>query len=165
MEKTILRLSKEVSIIVLSSLIILFTFLSTYIPVSGVISFIFMFVKSIVFLLIPLFVYILENNCVKFKRVAGIYSSYFVINLLLTIVDSISIVNEIIPVLWKNLIELANLLILLSALFIIIEQMLEYNDIKSKIYSNTIMYVVYIVGEFISRPILMFINKKIQKEK
>ena len=164
MEKTILRLNKEVSIIILSGVVMLFSFLSSCSPINSFVSFLFVFVKTFIFLIIPLLFYLFEKVNMEFKKVAGIYTSYFIVNLFITIITSVSIVNGVIPTLWKTLFDLVNLVILLSSLFILIEQILEYSDIKSKIYSTTIMNIVYLVGNFISYPFLMFINRQINKK-
>ena len=62
------------------------------------------------------------------------------------------------------LFDFVNLVILLSSLFILIEQTLQYAQIKNKVYSNTVMKTVYLVANFVSYPFLMFINKKINKD-
>lgn len=164
MEKTVLRLSKEISIMIISGIAMLFSLLSSYSPIISFISFLLVFVRSFIFLIVPLLFYILEKDNREFKKVAGIYTSYFIINLFITIIVSVSIVNGLIPTLWKSLFDLVNLVILLSALFIFIEQVLEYSNIKSKTYSLTIMNIVYLVGNFLSYPFLMFINKQINKK-
>ena len=79
---------------------------------------------------------------------------------MVTVVTSISIVNGIVPVVWQFLFSLVNLVILLTSLFILIENVLEYAQIKNKVYTNTIMKIVYIVANFVSYPFLLFINKK-----
>lgn len=163
MEKTFLKLSKEVSIIILSSIILLFAFLSAYSPITGFISFLLVFLKSFIFVIIPLIFYILEKECVELKKVAGIYTSYFTINLFITIVTSVSFVNGGVSPLFKTLFDFINLVILLSSLFILIEQIFSYSEIESKVYSNSIMKIVYLVGNFISYPFLVFINKQINK--
>ena len=160
MNKTVLRLDKEISIIVLSAATILFTFISSYSPIGSLISFLFVAIKSIVFVVIPLMFYVVEKNNEEFKKIAGIYTSYFIINLIVTLITSVSIVNGITPKIWEFLFNLVNLIILLSGLFILIEQVLEYAQIKNKVYSNTIMKIVYMVANFVSYPFLMFINKK-----
>ena len=161
MNKTILRLDEWVSIVVLSGIAMLFTFISGYSPINSVISFLFVVVKCVIFVLIPSVMYLLEKNNMNFKRIAGIYASYFIINLLVTVLASVSVVNGIISNVWKFLFDLINLLILLSSALILIEQVLEYAQIKNKVYSNTIMRIVYLVANFVSYPLLMFINKKI----
>ena len=165
MEKTVLKLNKEISIVILSGVCMLFSFFSIYMPITSFVSFLLVAVKCVVFVFIPLIFYIFEHNCLKFKKVAGIYSSYFIINLFVTLISSVSIVNGVIPLVWQTLFDVVNLMILLSCLFILIENVLEYGGIKSVIYSNTIMKVVYLVGNCISYPFLAYINKKFNKDK
>lgn len=163
MNKTVFRLEKEISIIILSAITMLFTFISSYSPISGLVSFLFVFVKTFIFVLIPLIIYIIEKNELEFKRIAGIYTSYFIVNLLVTILASVSTINGVVPGLWKLLFDFINLVILLTSLFILVEQVLEYGQIKNKVYSNTIMKIVYTVGNFVSYPFLLYINKKSNK--
>lgn len=165
MDKTILRLNKEISIIILSGIAILFAFLSDYSPIYNLISFMLVFIKSIVFVVVPLIIYVLEKNSIELKKVAGIYTSYFIINLFATIVASISIVHGEVSFVIKVLFDFINLIILLSSLFIFIEQILNYAEIKNKVYSATIMKIVYLVANFVSYPFLLFINKKIDNDK
>ncbi len=165
MEKTILKLNKEISIIILSGICMLFSFLSMYMPITSLVSFLLVMVKCFIFVFVPLILYILEKNNYEFKKVAGIYSSYFIINFFVTIITSISMVNGIIPIVWKTLFDIVNLIILLSCLFILIENVLEYGDVKSVVYSNTIMKVVYVIGNFISYPFLTYVNKKLCKDR
>lgn len=162
MNKTILRLDKEMSVMILSCLSIFFTFISSYSGVNNLISFLLIFVKTVIFVIVPLIIYLLERQCFEFKKIAGIYSSYFIINLIITILASVSFVNGIIPGIWKFLFDLINLIILLSSLFILIEQILYYGGIENKVYTNTIMRIVYLVANFISYPFIMFINKRIK---
>lgn len=164
MEKTFLKLSEEVTIIILSGFIMLFTFLNGYSPITNFISFLFVFLKSFIFLLVPLLFYVLEKQSVKLKKVAGIYTSYFIIDLFITIITSVSYVNGVVPIIFKTAFEFINLVILLSSLFILIEQILEYSNSESKIYSSSIMKIVYFVGNVISLPFLTFINNKINKK-
>jgi len=138
----------------------LFTFISSYSPINSLVSFLFVFIKAIIFVVIPLLFFILEKNNIELKKVSGIYTSYFIINLFITMLTSISIVNSIIPSVWKFLFDLVNLVILLSSLLILIEQILEYSEVKSEVYTNTIMRIVYLVGNFISYPFLLFVNRK-----
>ena len=160
MNKTILRLDKELSIIALSGITMLFTFISSYSPVNGLVAFLFVAIKSIIFVIIPLIFYVLEKNNLEFKKIAGIYTGYFILNLLVTIIASVSIVNGVVPKIWDFLFNLVNLAVLLSSLFILVEQILDYGEIKNKDYTNTIMKIVYIVGNFVSYPFLLFINKR-----
>lgn len=160
MEKTVFNLNSRVSIIILSAISVLFSFISNYAQINSIISFLFIAVKASIFVVIPLIVYILEKQSLKFKKIAGIYTSYFVINFVITIIASVSIVNGIVPKIWAFLFNLTNLVILLSSVFILIEQVLNYREVKSKVYENTIMKVVYAVGNFISYPFIAFINKK-----
>ena len=163
MKNTILRLSGEISIIILSGLVMLFSLMSDYSLINNTVSFLFVISKSLVFIIVPLSIYILEKENIEFKKVAGIYTSYFIINSFITIITSLSIVNDLVPIFWKMLFDLINLIVLLSSLLILIEQTLIYNGVKNKIYSNTIMKIVYIVGDFVSYPFLIFIDKKIKK--
>lgn len=165
MEKTILKLNKEISVIILSSICILFSFLSMYMAITSFVSFLLVGIKCCIFLIVPLILYVFEKNNYEFKKVAGIYSSYFIINLFVTVITSISIVNGVVPAVWKILFDIVNLMILLSSLFILIESVLEYAEIKSVIYSNTIMRLVYLIGNFVSYPFLAYINKKINRDK
>lgn len=163
MNKTVLRLDKELSIIVLSGLMILFTLVSDYSPINSLVSFLLVLTKSIIFVVIPLCVYFLEKKEMEFKKIGGIYASYFFINMFVTIIASISFVNGATLRIWKILFDFVNLVILLSSLFILIDNVLEYGQIKNKVYSNTIMKIVYLVANFVSYPFLLFINKKINK--
>lgn len=162
MKNTILKLNTEMSIVILSGVVMLFSFISGYSSITSLVSFLLVFVKSFVFLIVPLLLYVLEKQNLEFKKVAGIYTSYFIINLFVTIIVSISFVNGVVPIIFKSLFDFVNLIILLSSLFILIEQILNYADVKSKVYSNAIMRIVYLVGNFISYPFLSFINKQIK---
>lgn len=164
MNKTFLKLDKEISMIVLSMVTILFSFISGYSPVNNVISFLLVLVKSIIFIFIPLAVYILEKEQMEFKKLGGIYASYFIINLFVSVVASVSFVDGVVVSFWAILFDFVNLIILLSGLFILIDNVLEYAQIKNKVYSNTVMKTVYLVANFVSYPFLMFINKKINKD-
>jgi len=161
-KNTILKLNTEMSIVILSGVVMLFSFISGYSSITSLVSFLLVFVKSFVFLIVPLLLYVLEKQNLEFKKVAGIYTSYFIINLFVTIIVSISFVNGVVPIIFKSLFDFVNLIILLSSLFILIEQILNYADVKSKVYSNAIMRIVYLVGNFISYPFLSFINKQIK---
>lgn len=164
MEKTIFRLDKEISIMILSAITILFSFLSSYSTISNLFSFISVLLKSLIFVIIPLIIYVLEKNSLSLKKIAGIYAGYFIINLFVTIGISFSFINNSIYMLFKMLFDLVNLFILLSALFILIEQALNYSGVKSKIYSDIIMKFVYLIGTFVSNPFLIYINKKLKKK-
>ena len=160
MNKTILGLDERISIIILSAIGMLFTFIGGYGTINSLVSFLFILIKCVVFVVIPLALYVLEKNNMEFKKVAGIYTSYFIINLVMTVIASISMINGSIAYIWKYLFDLVSLITLLSCLFILIEQVLEYAEIRSKVYKNTIMKIVYLVGNFISYPFLNYINKK-----
>jgi len=161
-KNTILKLNTEMSIVILSGVVMLFSFISGYSSITSLVSFLLVFVKSFVFLIVPLLLYVLEKQNLEFKKVTGFYNSYFIINLFVTIIVSISFVNGVVPIIFKSLFDFVNLIILLSSLFILIEQILNYADVKSKVYSNAIMRIVYLVGNFISYPFLSFINKQIK---
>lgn len=163
MEKTILSINKELSIIILSGIAILFTFVSGYAPVTSLISFCFVFIKALVFVIVPLSFYLLERENLEFKKIAGIYTGYFIVNVIITIIASVSLVR-VVPSLWKLSFDLINLVILLSGLFIIVEQILICLKMQSKVYHNTIMKIVYLVGTSIAYPFIVFIEKKIKTE-
>ncbi len=160
MNKTVFRLDREVSIIILSAIVMLFVFLSGYSQAGGLISLLFISIKAIIFVVVPFGVYLLEKNNLEFKKVAAIYTSYFLIDLLVSVFASISIVNGEVLYIWKLLFDFVNLVILLTSLFILIEQVLDYGGIKNKVYSNTIMKVVYLTANFVSYPFIMFFSKK-----
>lgn len=164
MNKTFLKLEEELSIIFLSLIVMLFTFISNYSPINNIVSFLFVLVKSSIFIIVPLIVYLIEKSKMNFKKIGGIYASYFIINLFITVITSFSFVNGTFVKVWTMLFDFVNLVILLSSLFILIEQTLEYAQIKNKVYSNTVMKIVYLVANFVSYPFLMFINKKINKD-
>lgn len=164
MGKTFLKLDKEISIIILSIVTMLFAFISAYGPINNLVSFLFVLIKSLIFIIVPLIVYLAEKNELTFKKIGGIYASYFIVNLFVTIIASISVVNGVTLKIWQILFDLVNLVILLSSLFILIEQVLDYAQIKNKVYSNTIMKIVYLVANFVSYPFLLFISKKINKQ-
>ena len=67
-------------------------------------------------------------------------------------------------IICQILFDFVNLVILLTSLFIIIEQFLELAKIKNKVYVNTVMRIVYLVANFVSYPLLVFINKKVNKK-
>ena len=163
MNKTILKLDLELSIMILSLISMLFSFLTNYVYITSVTSFLYMLIKSFIFIIVPLIVYILEKRNLEFKKIAGIYTSYFIISMIVTLITSISVVNGHVPLILKGFFDGVNLLILLTSLFILIEQVLIYSDINSKIYSNTIMKIVYLIGNFVSYPFLAFIDKKNKK--
>lgn len=165
MKKTILGLSNEISIIALSCIMLFYSLVSEYQPINNSISFLFVFAKCIVFLAIPLILYVTEKDVIEFKKVAGIYTSYSIINLFITIISSFSMIGGVVSSFWKMIFDLVNLVILLSSLLVTIEQFLLFNGIKSKIYSYTIMKVVYTLGNFVSYPFLMFIDRQIDKDK
>lgn len=164
MNKTFLKLDKEISISILSVIAILFTLINSCSPINNLVSFLFVFVKLLIFIIVPLIVYLIEKNEIKFKKIGGIYASYFVIDMFVTIIACISTFNGVTLMIWQSLFDLVNLVILLSSLLILIEQILEYGQIKNKVYSNTIMKIVYLVANFVSYPFLLFINKRFNKD-
>lgn len=163
MNRTFFKLEEEISIIILSLISIFFTFISGYSPINNLISFLFILVKSVIFIIVPLIVYLIEKNQMNFKKIGGIYASYFIVNLFVTVVVSFSFVNGAFVKMWVILFDFVNLVILLSSVFILIEYVLEYSGIKNKVYSNIVMKTVYLVANFVSYPFLLFINKKINK--
>ena len=165
MNYTILRLNKELYIMILSVLVMLFTFISGYGPINNIISFLFVVVKALVFISIPLIIYLLEKNDYDFRKIAGIYTGYFIINLLVTIVCSIFMVGGRITVVCQMIFDLVNLVMLLSALFIFVEQVFSLGQIKNKVYTNTVMKIVYLVANFVSYPFLLFIDKRLHKDR
>lgn len=163
MNKTILKLDLELSIMLLSIIAMFFSFLTSYTYINNFTSFIYVLVKSLVFIMVFLVMYILEKENLEFKRIAGIYTSYFIISMVITFITSISIVGENVSVVFKGIFDLINLIILLSSLFILIEQVFYYSGINARVYKNSIMKVVYLIGNFISYPFLAFIDKKSNK--
>ena len=161
MEKSFLKFSEEITIMILSIIVVLFSFFNSNTYNGNIISFLFQFIKSCVFFSVPFFVSFFDNKRENVKKVAAIYSSYFIINLLITILFSFS--NSIILVFVKTVSDLISLMILLSGLLIFIEYFLKYNSIQSKVYNFTVMKTVYLVGDTISYPFLYFINKKVRK--
>lgn len=161
MEKSFLKFSEEITIMILSIIVVLFSFFNSNTYNGNIISFLFQFIKSCVFFSVPFFVCFFDNKRENVKKVAAIYSSYFIINLLITILFSFS--NSIILVFVKTVSDLISLMILLSGLLIFIEYFLKYNSIQSKVYNFTVMKIVYLVGETMSYPFLYFINKKVGK--
>ena len=134
-----------------------------YVKPQNFISFLFVLIKSLIFIIVPLMVYLIEKNEIKFKKVGGIYASYFIVNLFVTIIVSFSFINGDFVKTWVVLFDFVNLFILLSSLFILIEQILLYAQIKNKVYSKTIMKIVYLVANFVSYPFLSIVDKKINK--
>lgn len=163
MNKTILKLDLELSIMLLSIIAMFFSFLTSYTYISNFTSFIYVFVKSLVFIMVFLVMYILEKENLEFKRIAGIYTSYFIISMVITFITSISIVGGNVSFVFKGIFDFVNLIILLSSLFILIEQVFYYSGINARVYKNSIMKVVYLIGNFISYPFLAFIDKKSNK--
>lgn len=158
MNKSILGLNVNLSIIIISGLCALFTFIGGYSQINGIVSFVFVVLKLLVFIVIPLIFYLLEKNALEFKKIAGIYTSYFIINFIITVITSLSITNVVVPFAFKYLYEIVNLFILVSCLLILIDNLFKYNMIESKVYSNMVMKLVYLIGDFISYPFLKFIN-------
>lgn len=163
MNKTILRLDLELSIMILSIISMLFSFLTSYVSITNFTSFLYAIIKSLVFVVVPLTLYILERENLQFKRIAGIYTSYFIISMIVTLVTSISVINGNVSLILKGVFDIVNLIILLTSLFILIEQVFVYSNINTKVYNNTIMKVVYLIGNFVSYPFLAFIDKKSKK--
>lgn len=163
MNKTVLRLDLELSIMILSIISMLFSFLTSYVSITNFTSFLYVIIKSMVFIIVPLTLYILEKRNLDFKRIAGIYASYFIISMIITLITSISVINGNVSLILKGIFDTVNLVILLTSLFILIEQIFVYSNINSKVYSNTIMKVVYLIGNFVSYPFLVFIDKKSKK--
>lgn len=163
MKKTMFGLDSRILIMILSSICMLFTFLGRYCIINSFISFVFNIVKLLIFVLIPLMFYFCEKEDDKLKKIAGIYTSYFIINLIVTIISSLSFVDGQISFVWQSLFDLVNLIILLSCLFIFVEQLLDYNGANNKFYKGTIMKIVYKVGFLVSYPFIRFINSKINK--
>lgn len=165
MNKTFLKLDKEISIMIISLIAMFFTFIARYSPINNLVSFLFVLIKSVIFIIVPLIVYLVEKNEISFKKVGGIYASYFIIDLFITVIASVSVIDGATLKIWQILFDLVNLVILLSGLFIFVEQILEYSQIKNKVYSSTIMKIVYLVANFVSYPFLLFISKKIDKDR
>lgn len=155
MEKTILGLNRQVSIIILSGVCMFFTFVSGYSNITNIVAFLLISIKSIIFIAVPFLFYILEKKELEFKKIAGIYMAYFIINFFSTILVSIVTIG-----IFKLIFDLVNLIILISCLAIFIEYILSYSGNDNKIYNNTVMRIVYLVGNFISYPFINFINKK-----
>lgn len=159
MEKTILGLNKQLSIMILSIVCMFFTFVSGYSNINNIVSFLLILVKSLIFIAVPFLFYTFEKKELEFKKIAGIYTAYFIINFLSIIFVSIVTIG-----IFKFIFDLVNLIILISCLAIFIEYILSYSGNDNKIYSNTVMKIVYLVGNFISYPFINFINKTSGKE-
>ena len=155
MEKTILGLNRQVSIIILSVVCMFFTFVSGYSNITNIVAFLLISIKSIIFIAVPFLFYTLEKKELEFKKIAGIYMAYFIINFFSTILVSIVTIG-----IFKFIFDLVNLIILISCLAIFIEYILSYSGNDNKIYNNTVMRIVYLLGNFISYPFINFINKK-----
>ena len=153
MEKTFLGVNKYLTIIILSLLSMFFTFFGNQYVAKNIVSFLLAIIKLLIFALTPLLFYIFEKKNDDVRKIAKIYTSYFIISL---VTGAISL---IIPFVFRFLFDLINLTILLSSILIIIEQFLFYNDIHYKMYEG-IMKIVYLLGNFISLPFSNFINKK-----
>ena len=159
MEKTILGLNRQVSIIILSVVCMFFTFVSGYSNITNIVAFLLISIKSIIFIAVPFLFYTLEKKELEFKKIAGIYMAYFIINFFSTILVSIVTIG-----IFKFIFDLVNLIILISCLAIFIEYILSYSGNDNKIYNNTVMRIVYLLGNFISYPFINFINKKSGKQ-
>ena len=62
MNKTILGLDERISIIILSAVGMLFTFIGGYGTINSLVSFLFILIKCVVFVVIHLALYVLEKN-------------------------------------------------------------------------------------------------------
>lgn len=164
MNKTIFGLDKSMSIAVLSAIAMLFIFVSGQSSIGGLFSFLMMVVKSVVFVLVPLSIYFLERNEYELKRIAGIYVSYFLVHLFIVIICSVLSSGGVLSFFLNLVLDFVNLTILLSSLFIFIEQILEYSEIKNKVYNNTIMRIVYLIANFVSYPFFKFVTKNIENK-
>lgn len=158
MEKTFLKLNRELSVMILSLVCMFFAFISEYSNITSVISFVLIVIKSAIFMLVPFLFYVLEKRDLQFKKIAAIYTSYFIINFMCSIFVSIVTIN-----IFKSLFDLVNLVIIVSCLAIFIEYALCYSDNENQIYYNTIMRFVYLIGNTVSYPFIKFINKKVVK--
>jgi len=165
MEKTFLGLNKHFSIIILSACSMLFTFVSGYSPISNIISFLLVCIQALVFIAVPLLFYLLEKENMDLKKVAGIYTSYFVISFFVTVIASLSSIDGAASFFLKTLFDLVNLVILLSSIFILAEHVMMNAGVNIKVYSITIMKIVYLLGNVVSAPFIKFINKKSGKER
>ena len=114
LKRSILGFNENISIIILSSLILLFSIIGGYQLVTNMISFVFVVIKYIVFIIVPLFIYLIENNQVNLKKIAGIYASYFIVNLLLMILSSF-FAGSLVTYFIRLFSDLINLIILLSS--------------------------------------------------
>lgn len=164
MNKTIFNIDEKLSIIILSLISLFFSFVSICSPITGLISFLIVLVKSVIFIILPFIIYVMEKNSEKFKNIAGIYLVYFSFNLLIIILASVLHINEFVWLFFKFLFDLFVLLILLTSFFVFIDYVLQYVGIKSRMYS-IIMKMVYVVANCISFPFLRFLDKKIINSK
>lgn len=160
MKKSFLGINVSLTICLLSMISIFFTFVSKCGGNSSVISFIITVIQSFIFIVIPYVFYIMEKNDLKLKNIAGIYTSYFVINFIVIVLSSLNVIDNFIPFMLRLVFDLINLLILLTGVFVFIEQVLIYSSINNNFYKNIVMGLVYKIGENVSYPILRFINKK-----
>lgn len=163
MKKTVLGLDEDISIILLSSLVVLFAFISGYQRITNLVSFLFVILKYLVFIMVPLWVYLTEKFNDSLKKIAGIYASYFIISLLCAIVLS-TFVGAVVPYFAKLTYDLINLVISFTSLIVLIHGILQYNQIDNKIYTFIIVKSIYKIGDIVSYPILKFINKYINKQ-
>ena len=122
MEKTVLKLSKNISIIILSTVMLLFSLVNNYNQINNSISFLFVLTKCGIFMAVPLVVYIIEKHNDEFKKVAGIYTGYAMINIIIVIISSVSINGGVFPQLWRISFDFINLVILLTSLFVFVEK-------------------------------------------
>lgn len=164
MKKSFLGISVNFTIGLLSLISVFFTFVNKCGGINSIVSFIIVITKALIFVTVPFVFYVMEKKDLQLKKVAGIYTSYFVINFIVTGISALSISNNFIPFIILFVFDLNNLFILLTGVCIFIEQVLIYSDINNRFYNNVTMKLVYKIGEFISYPVLRFINKKSGKE-
>ena len=71
MEKTILGLNKQLSIMILSIVCMFFTFVSGYSNINNIVSFLLILVKSLIFIAVPFLFYTFEKKELEFKKNSG----------------------------------------------------------------------------------------------
>jgi hypothetical protein len=96
----------------------------------------------------------------KIKGIAGIFFGYFCLNLIITLITSVSYVKDNVPIIFAGIFNLMNLIILLTCILIIIEQIMIINKKENKFYINVVMKAIYFIGDYISSPFTKIINKK-----
>ncbi len=159
MKDNLLKINNEIYIISISCVFMFFSFLCFYTPLINFISFILMILRSSVFLIVPLFIYVYEMDK-KIKGIAGIFFGYFCLNLIITLITSVSYVKDNVPIIFAGIFNLMNLIILLTCILIIIEQIMIINKKENKFYINVVMKAIYFIGDYISSPFTKIINKK-----